>query len=108
MADRYAGKPFLRLLDAFVLDSIDALTPEQKTALAGIEPKLQEAYKLPDRSWIEIVASVMKFPPDIRQRIMAAWMNAIKTAKKKGISFTAEEFTVQFVDALIQAGARQK
>jgi hypothetical protein len=98
--DRYAGRPFLRLVDAFVLEAIDSLSAEQKLALAKLEPQLQEAYKMPGKTWSEIVHGVMKFPPDIRQRVMGAWMKALQMAKKKGLSYTPEEFTVQFVDAL--------
>ncbi len=101
MPDRYAGKPFLRLVDAFILDAIDSLTAEQKLSLAKLEPKLQESYAMPGKSWSDIVAAVMKFPPDIRPQVMGAWMKAFQLARKKGIRFTPEEFTIQFVDALV-------
>jgi hypothetical protein len=42
--NRYEGKPFLRLLECYVLSAIDELTDEQCAALSALEPKLRELY----------------------------------------------------------------
>ena len=38
--DRYAGKPFLRLLECYVLAAIGELSDEQQATLRAMEPKL--------------------------------------------------------------------
>lgn len=42
--DRYAGKPFLRLLDSYFLDVIGQLSEEQDEALAAMQPRLAQVY----------------------------------------------------------------
>ncbi len=40
MSDRYEGKPFLRLLECYVLWSVDALSASQAKMLNEVTPKL--------------------------------------------------------------------
>jgi len=41
---RYAGKPFLRLLDSYVLDAIGHLDADSAAALIRLEPKFHAAF----------------------------------------------------------------
>lgn len=59
--DRYAGKPFLRLLDSYFLDVIGQLGEAQNAALVAMQPRLAAVYR-DQGSWQEIVARQMDFP----------------------------------------------
>ncbi|SEN06517.1 hypothetical protein SAMN05428959_10130 [Duganella sp. CF517] len=58
--NRYEGEPLLRLIECYVLDSIDQLTSEQAENLASMEPKLSGALGVTG-TWKEIVAKTMDF-----------------------------------------------
>ena len=60
--DRYAGKPFLKLVDSFVLKAIGELDPSQESLLVQMTPKFQETFAC-SGSWEEIVISQLQFPP---------------------------------------------
>lgn len=51
LPDRYAGKPFLKLVDAFVLKCISALDPTQQAPLVQMAPKFQETFGCPGNNW---------------------------------------------------------
>ena len=94
---RYDGKPFLRLLDCYVLKAIGCLDPQQEAALVAMEPRLAQVYGSEGR-WDAIVAKQMNFPEDLPARIAGIWEAG--KAKAAGIGLTVDpiEFTTQFVD----------
>lgn len=94
---RYEGRPFLRLLDCYVLRAIGQLDDAQAEALRAIEPKLAEVYG-GDGVWHEVVASQMEFTDDIENSIAHVWMAAQMKAQELGVEVDAADFTRQFVD----------
>ena len=60
MASRYDGKPFLRLLECYILSCIDQLSETDRRNLESMEPKLQSIYGVPG-DWRQITASVVGF-----------------------------------------------
>ncbi len=95
---RYEGKPFLKLLDFYVLKSIGRIEPEQLNALAQLEPKLRETYAS-QGTWFEIVAEQMDLPDELPSQIDAAWDSYSKHMQQKGLAADPIEFTYRFVDA---------
>jgi hypothetical protein len=95
--DRYEGKPFLRLLDSYVLDAIGQLTERQREGLALMEPMLQAVYKSAD-SWQEIVRTQMNLPPSLPQAISKMWGGYMNAAKGQGLPAHPHEFVERFVD----------
>ncbi|RQP25422.1 hypothetical protein [Piscinibacter terrae] len=95
--DRYDGKPFLRLLDSYVLDAIGQLTDEQREGLAVVEPKLNALYNS-QGSWQEIVRTQMDLPPSFPDRIRKVWEGFLGAAKAQGLSVDPHEFVERFVD----------
>ena len=65
---RYAGKPFLRLLECYVLWAAGELSAEEEEKLQAMTPKLRQVYNRRG-SWQEIVIGEMEFPPDLPQYI---------------------------------------
>jgi len=94
--DRYKDKPFLKLVDSFVLKCIGKLDPSQEYLLKKMEPKLQGSYNLTG-SWDEIVVSQLEFGPDIEEAICGLWVKNQAIAKENGVELSPIEFTEMFV-----------
>ena len=95
--NRYDGKPFLRLLDSYVLDAIGQLTDGQREGLAVMEPKLNAVYNS-SGSWQEMVRTQMDLPPSFPESIRKMWVGYLDAAKTQGLSVHPHEFVEQFVD----------
>ncbi|MUV13494.1 hypothetical protein [Noviluteimonas gilva] len=96
--DRYAGRPFLRLLECLALDAIGALDDEQRAALEEMAPKLGESLNF-DGTWQQIVAAQMNWGEGIEEAIREVWDRNRETAKEQGIELTTDEFAMLFADA---------
>jgi hypothetical protein len=70
--DRYEGKPFLKLLEAFVLSRIDKLSPDAAALLVQMTPQLRKTFGR-DGTWDEIVAGVMQFDDGAADAIRRDW-----------------------------------
>lgn len=95
--NRYEGKPFLRLLECYVLLAIDALTDEQRTALTALEPKLHEVYGV-QGSWSEVIAAQMDFPESLPGKIREVWRVNSEKFAQAGAPIDAQDFAKNFVD----------
>lgn len=94
--DRYAGKPFLKLVDSFVLKSIGALDEKTETLLQQMTPKFQEIYKH-SGTWEDIVIAQLHFEPNIRTSIRELWAKNQEIAKQHGTVLEPMQFTEMFV-----------
>jgi hypothetical protein len=95
-ADRYAGKPLLKLVDSFVLKTIGHLDPSQEAVLQQMTPKLQETFKRAG-TWEEIVMAELRFEPEVRAAIQDLWEKNQVIARQNGVSLTPIAFTEMFV-----------
>ena len=98
--DRYDGKPFLRLVDSFVLKCIGELHPDQEAALIRLTPKFQEVYASSE-TWDEIVISQMHFPSNIREEISKLWEKNLIIAEQNDVVLSPEQFVEMFVSSNI-------
>ncbi len=94
--DRYEGKPFLKLVDSFVLKSIGELDPSQKDLLQEMESNIQETYNS-SGSWDEIVMAQLGFEADITDAILGLWTKNKAIAKENNVELSPMEFTEMFV-----------
>jgi hypothetical protein len=94
---RYAGTPFLRLLECYVLWAIGELTPEDEQKLLYMTPKLRGVYNL-QGTWHEIIAGQMELPADFPVQINALWNKNKQRAGSMGVELSAENFAQKFVD----------
>lgn len=97
MNARYQGKPLLRVLECYVLWSLDELSDSDKKSLDLMEPKLQEVYGK-SGSWVEIISSVMELPENMPDLIRDMWGKNQAIAKVNNSTLTAEQFAQVFVD----------
>ena len=95
--DRYQGKPFLRLLDCYVLSAIGHLDAEQRDGLQRLEPKFREVFG-GEGSWTDNVERQMEFPSSLPAEIAKVWEQGKLKAKGLGLQADPREFTEQFVD----------
>ncbi len=95
--NRYEGKPFLRLLDCYVLKAIGHLDDAQEAALMAMEPKFHDVYNV-EGSWLEIVSHQMEFPASLPAEIKRIWDEGSVRAEKMGFSPVPSEFMREFVD----------
>jgi hypothetical protein len=99
MTDRYAGKPFLRLLDSYVLDAIGHLGAEQDASLTAMEPKFREVFG-EEGDWRAIVAARMQFPAGMAGAIREVWDKGYERfVAANGHAPDPAEFTRVFVDS---------
>jgi hypothetical protein len=97
--DRYAGRPFLRLLECLALDAIDALDPEQRAALEHMAPKLAESLGFEPGTWQQVVAAQMHWGEGITDAIREVWDRNSAAAREQGFELTTDEFAMLFADA---------
>lgn len=97
MADRYEGKPFLRLLECYVLESIGELEQSQRDLLAKMEPKLRQIYH-DEGGWFQIVARQMRFSQDFAEQIKKVWEQNRTAAKNNGENLLPADFAQIFID----------
>lgn len=97
MTSRYVGKPFLRLLECYVLDAIGKLQADQAEVLRLMEPKLGETYGTKG-TWQQIVSAQMSLPDALPGKIRALWDRQLETATARGSTIDPSEFATAFVD----------
>lgn len=99
MSERYEGKPFLRLLDSYVLDAIGHLDPAADAALVAMEPKFHEVCAT-SGDWRTVVAQQMQFPAGMAGAIRELWDKGHdKFVAANGHDPDPAEFTRVFVDS---------
>lgn len=98
MSERYDGKPFLRLIDCYVLDAIGHLDDEQARRLEEMTPKFRDVFGVPG-TWREIVERRMDFPADMATAIRRVWDEGHdRFVEEAGREPDPAEFTQVFVD----------
>lgn len=98
MSDRYEGKPFLKLLDCYVLSAIGHLDKPTEKWLDEAEPYFRDTFGA-EGSWREIVEQRMQFPKNMEAAIAETWQTGgIKYRQGKGEEPHPVNFTHIFVD----------
>lgn len=95
--DRYSGKPFLRLIECYILALIGKLDPAQRATLEAMEPKLYSVYGAAD-GWPSVVAREMDFTGSFNDQVRAFWADYSNDARARGEAVDHQAFVVSFVD----------
>jgi hypothetical protein len=95
--DRYAGKPFLRLVECYILDQIGRLDVKQRTVLEGMEPKLRTTFNATG-SWQSIVASRMEFDSAFDLAVRESWSRCLDRARALNEDANPEAFATSVAD----------
>ena len=97
-SERYAGKPLLRLLELYVLWSIDELPPSDSASLTAMAPKLKDIYG-GDGTWQSAVAASIRLPPEMPSLIRENWRRNQSIAAANSVTLDAQKFAEMFVDS---------
>jgi len=97
VAARYEGRPFLKLLECFVLWSIGELPESQVEALDEMTPSLQATYGS-SGDWRQIVAEQMDFPDTLPEALRGMWDRSVEAARSAHESVDPAEFARQVAD----------
>ena len=98
MSTRYDGKPFLELVDSYVLDSIGHLDEAQDRSLTEREAHFREIFG-EQGNWRQITERRMRFPEGMSQAICEVWTSGrTKFVEQNGAEPDPVEFTHHFVD----------
>ena len=99
MSDRYEGKPFLRLLDSYVLDAIGHLDQSARRELTASETDFRKMFGV-SGDWHTIVEKRMQFPAGMPAAIREVWdKGAVKFREANGYEPEPRTFTEHFVDS---------
>lgn len=101
MKDRYQGKPFLLLLEKYILDVIGELKRSDREGLEKMTPKLQRTFNHTG-SWSEIVSAQLRLTPRDRDSIARNWKHNKQRADSKIKSVSPEDFARFLADQLIR------
>ena len=98
MSNRYAGKPFLELLDAYVFDAIGHLDAARDAELTAREAEFRKLFGgIGD--WRAQVVQRMQFPDGMAGAVREVWeKGAAKFAVAQGYQPEPQEFVRSFVD----------
>ena len=94
---RYEGKPFLRILECYVLHAINELGTQDAQRLESMEPKLREIYGI-QGNWREIVSQVMHFPEMIDDQFQKMWDRNCQLAAENDETLKPEDFARMVID----------
>lgn len=98
MSGRYAGKPFLELLDAYVLDAIGALDAATDAALTAREGEFARLFGRAG-PWRDTVVARMQFPAGMAGAIRELWdKGAVRFRAAQGQEPDPAAFARTFVD----------
>jgi len=98
VSDRYDDKPFLRYVDAWVLNAIGHLDEATRAYCVAMEPTMRQSLARTG-SWTDIVAAQMKFGPELPAQIRKIWDDGkSKFEAANGRPADPVQFAMTFVD----------
>lgn len=95
--DRYVGRPFLILLESYVLLAIGELPLDRQKKLVAMEPQLRQLYMVKGE-WHDIVSLVMDLPDSLPAEIRIIWAKNQAKALAHGEVLKPQDFVEMFVD----------
>lgn len=95
--DRYDGKPLVRLLELYVLWSLDALSDADAQTLEDMTPKLRQVYGATGE-WHDVIAAALKLPAAMPADMRAMWARNVEIANARGEALTPQRFAEMIVD----------
>lgn len=98
MNSRYDNRPLVMLLDKYVLWSIGALPDREAATLQAMTPQLGRAFSAQGRTWQEVVAAAMEFPPDMPATFRDMWTRNLDIARQHGETLDPQRFAEMIVD----------
>ncbi|MET0458730.1 MAG: hypothetical protein ABW195_05760 [Ilumatobacteraceae bacterium] len=95
--DRYAGQPFLRLVELLVLWAVGEITDADQARLEAMTPKFREVFT-GDGPWPEIIAAQAGLSEQDLDQLRAMWQRNQERARAAGVALDAEDWARQVAD----------
>lgn len=87
----------LRLLELYVLWSLDELSEDDVSRLQAMAPKLTSTFG-GDGTWHSAIATTMELPEKMPELIREMWANNQQIADENNVELPAQQFAEMFVD----------
>lgn len=97
---RYAGKPFLRLIECYILDRIGQLDGKQRAALEGMTPRLRATYNK-DGTWQDVVGAQMEFNDSFDSQVYASWDGYRTSTGLPNSMIDPDQFAMALADRIV-------
>lgn len=98
--DRYFGRPFLRLIECYVLQAVGQLDPAAADHLATISPQLTRLYGKAG-AWHEIVAQQMHFGDSMSVELRGMWLQTTENAARAGVRADPQSWAEKVADGIV-------
>jgi hypothetical protein len=96
--NRYEGKPLLRLVELYILYTLNELPVAEQESLNRLAPKLQTVYG-GNGAWHEAVEAAVRMPAEMPQFIRDMWEKNLEIARANNVPALApQKFAEMFVD----------
>lgn len=96
--ERYAEKPMLRLLELYVLWSLDHLSEDDASRLEAMAAKLTGTFG-GDGRWQDAISTAMELPENMPELIRETWSKNQEIAVANSVELPAQTFAEMFVDS---------
>ncbi|WP_442505698.1 hypothetical protein SH528x_004498 [Novipirellula sp. SH528] len=96
---RYDGKPLLRLVEYWVLWSIDEIEPNEVSLLVEMEPNLRTAWSL-EGSWHSMLEQLLELSPALQDELRGMWKRNLETARENNMPAPKEMFAQSIADQI--------
>jgi hypothetical protein len=94
---RYDGRPFLRLLEVYILWAIGELEPQLAALIDELTPNLQKTYNR-GGNWQSIIAAEMSFSDDFPEKLKELWTKNTEIARMNRTTLSAQTFAEMICD----------
>lgn len=100
LESRYAQKPELRFLDAYVLDALGVLDDTTADQLVELAPQLAQTFDVEPGPWQRVVELAFKLAPTARETIGNEWAYQLNEALSGGARLNEVDFAHALADSL--------
>lgn len=100
LEERYAEKPGLRFLDAYVLDALGVLDDKTSDQLVELAPRIAETFGVESGPWQRVVELAFKLAPTARETIVNEWSYQLNEAVSEGARLNEVDFAHAIADSL--------
>jgi hypothetical protein len=96
--ERYEGRPFLRLIDCYLLDIIGHLDESQRESLGKMTVRFQKTFSTSASTWQAIVEEQLDLLPQARESIAMFWEGFVQHQKAHDQDPSPIAFVMHFTE----------
>jgi len=101
---RYKQNPIYLFFESFVLDTIGHLPDDRSRAIQAMN--LQRVFKTSAVEWHAVLRETLHLSETIEIAILDLWYRNQDIARGKGVTYSPEQFAVNFTDEYMKDGSQ--